>query len=138
MMVECVFGSISLKERSMFAARKVSLFIMALSLCVGYGSMVAAGIDDHRIEVKIDRRISIVPPSSETRAMLGMVRHPDGTIYLNTQRQGLYKSNDNGKAWTASPVNFDPTVPRPTPARSRIHFALASLICGLAESRSST
>ena len=95
----------------MFAARKVSLFIMVLSLCVGCGSMVAAGIDDHRVEVKIDGRISIVPPSSETRAMLGMVRHPDGTIFVNTQRLGLYKSSDNGKTWTASPVNFDPTVP---------------------------
>ena len=62
----------------MFAARKVSLFIMSLLLCVGYGSMVAAGIDDHRIKVKIDDRVNIVP-GSDTRAMLGMVRHPDGT-----------------------------------------------------------
>ncbi len=101
----------------MFTARKVGLFVVVLSLCVGCGSMIAAGIDDHRVKVKIDRRISIVRPSSETRAMLGMVRHPDGTIYLNTQRQGLYKSTDNSKTWTASPVNFDPTVP----AGQRLH-----------------
>ena len=96
----------------MFAARKVGLFIMALSLCVGCGSMIAAGIDDHRVNMKIDRRVIIVPPTKGFgRAMLGMVRHPDGTIFVNTQTRGLYKSSDNGKTWTPSPVNFDPSVP---------------------------
>ena len=97
----------------MFTARKVGLFIMALSLCVGCGSMIAAGIDDHRVEVKIDRRIVIVPPTKGFgRAMMGMVRHPDGSIYLNTQTQEkLYKSSDNGQTWKPLPVKFDPAVP---------------------------
>ena len=74
--------------------------------------MLAAGIDDDRVNVKIDRRVAIVPPTKGfDRAMLGLVRHPDGTIFVNTQTLGLYKSSDNGKTWTASPVNFDPSVP---------------------------
>jgi len=99
----------------MVAIRTLFLLTVILSLCA---SGIAADVTDHRIIVEIDGGISIVPPSSETRAMLGMVRNPiDGTIYLNTQSQGLYKSTDNGKKWTASPVNFDPTVP----AGQRLH-----------------
>ena len=104
----------------MFTARKVGLFIMALLLCVGCGSMVAVGNDDHHVNVKIDRRVNIVP-GSNTRAMMGMVRNPiDGTIYLNTQYQGLYKSTDNGLSWAASPVTFTdvPVAERPT---QRVH-----------------
>ena len=112
MIVEGLFDSILLKERSIFTARKVSLFIMALMLCVGCGSMVAAGIDDHRVNVKIDRRVAIVRPTKGfDRAMLGMVHHPDGTIFVNTQTLGLYKSSDKGQKWKPSPVNFDSSVP---------------------------
>ena len=96
----------------MFTARKVGLFIMALLLCVGCGSMIASGNDDHHVTVKIDRRAAIVRPTKGFgRAMLGMVRHPDGTIFVNTQTLGLYTSSDNGRTWKPSPVNFDSSVP---------------------------
>ena len=96
----------------MFTARKVGLFIMALLLCVGCGSMIASGNDDHHVNVKIDRRAAIVRPTKGFgRAMLGMVRHPDGTIFVNTQTLGLYTSSDNGRTWKPSPVNFDSSVP---------------------------
>ena len=48
--------------------------------------------------------------------MLGMVRHPNGTIYLNSQRLGLYKSCDNGRTWTSSPVNLPDA-----PAGQKLH-----------------
>jgi len=102
---------LQLKERSMFAARKVGLFFMALSLYVGCGEMIVEAVEDHRVEVKTDRRVTIVPPTKGFgRAQLGMVRHPDGTIFVNSQTLGLYKSSDNGKTWTASPVSFDSSV----------------------------
>lgn len=90
----------------MIRTREVVLFTMALYLVAGGVAVAETRIEDHRVEVRIDRRIRIVPPVKETRAMLGMVRHPDGTIFLNTQRQGLYKSVDDGQTWTASPVKF--------------------------------
>ena len=60
------------------AIRTLFLLTVILSLCA---SGIAADVTDHRIIVEIDGGISIVPPSSETRAMLGMVRHPDETWY---------------------------------------------------------
>ena len=69
--------------------------------------------DDHRIDVKIDRRVTIVPPGSGLkRAMLGMVRHPDGSIFLNLQTQPvLLTSRDNGKNWTRLPVKLPDALP---------------------------
>ena len=61
---------------------------------------------DHRYTVKIDKTIEVVPPGTLTRAMMSMVRHPDQTIYLNTQTGPLYKSNDDGKTWIPQPVKF--------------------------------
>ena len=83
------------------------VILVGLLFCSASNTAWAAEtITDHRVEVKIDERVSIVPPSDEGRAMLGMVRHPDGTIFLNTQRQGLYKSVDEGRTWTPSPVTL--------------------------------
>ena len=31
--------------------------------------------------------------------MLGIVRHPDGSIFVNTQTRGLVRSTDNGRTW---------------------------------------
>ena len=33
--------------------------------------------------------------------MLGIVRHPDGSIFVNTQTRGLVRSTDNGRTWQA-------------------------------------
>ncbi len=35
-------------------------------------------------------------------------RHPDGSIYINACRNGLFRSSDNGKRWTRIPWRFDP------------------------------
>ncbi len=40
---------------------------------------------DHRVTVKIDRLVTIVPAGASKRAMMAMARHPDGTIYLALQ-----------------------------------------------------
>ncbi len=44
-----------------------------------------------------------------------MLRHPDGSIYLNTQStdssRGLARSRDDGKTWTILPIRFSPEVP---------------------------
>jgi hypothetical protein len=71
---------------------------------------------DHRIDVKIDRRVTIVPPGSGLkRAMLGMVRHPDGSIFLNLQTQPvLLTSRDNGKNWGRLPVKLADAPPKQT------------------------
>ncbi len=73
------------------------------------------GLDPQRVTVKIDREVSVVEPSRETglaHEMLGMVRHPDGTIFVSTETQGtdaalgLFKSTDVGETWEALRVNL--------------------------------
>ncbi|MAV38451.1 MAG: hypothetical protein CMJ59_23690 [Planctomycetaceae bacterium] len=70
--------------------------------------------DNHRFDVKIDRRVTVVPPGSGLkRAMLGMVRHPDGSILLNLQTQPvLLRSRDNGKNWTRVPLELPDAPPK--------------------------
>jgi len=72
------------------------------------------GPEDHRVEIKIDRRVTIVPPGSGLkRAMLSMVRHPDGSILLNLQTQPLLlSSRDNGKNWTPVPIKLPDAPPK--------------------------
>ena len=82
------------KSIGMIGTREPVLFTMTLYLLAACAAVAETSIEDHRVEVRIDERISIVPPIKETRAILGMVRHPDGTIYLNTQNQGLYQSRN--------------------------------------------
>ena len=46
------------------------------------------GLDPQRVTVKVDREVSVIEPSKETglaHEMLGMVRHPDGTIFVSTE-----------------------------------------------------
>ena len=73
------------------------------------------GLDPQRVTVKIDREVSVIEPSKETglaHEMLGMVRHPDGTIFVSTETQGtdaalgLFKSTDVGETWEALRVNL--------------------------------
>ena len=63
-------------------------------------------VTDHRVEVEIDKTVVIAPPGSgESREMMSMVRHPDGSIFLNAQSV-LFKSRDNGQTWAPVPVKF--------------------------------
>ena len=87
-------------------ARWVLILVGLLFCSISHATWAAETITDHRVEVKIDERINIVPPNYSVQATLGLVRHPDGTIFLNTQRHGLYKSVDKGRTWTPSPVTF--------------------------------
>ncbi len=59
-------------------------------------------VEDHRVRVEIEGEVEIVPPGSgQGRGMLGIVRHPDGSIFVNTQTRGLVRSTDNGRTWEA-------------------------------------
>ena len=74
-------------------------------------------LDPERVTVKIDKQVSIVEPSSETglaHEMLGMVRHPDGTILLRTQTQGFLTSSDLGETWKSLPVDLPATSEKQT------------------------
>lgn len=65
-------------------------------------------VSDQRVTVTIEDETTIVPAAGEfERAMMSMVRHPDGSIYLNTQTQGvLYQSTDEGATWKTMEVNL--------------------------------
>lgn len=66
------------------------------------GSACRPVAEDHRVRVEIEGEVQIVPPGSgQGRGMLGIVRHPDGSIYVNTQTRGLVRSSDNGRTWEA-------------------------------------
>ena len=48
-------------------------------------------LDPERLVLKIDKEINIIGPGPETglaHEMVGMVRRPDGTIFVNTETQG--------------------------------------------------
>ncbi len=64
-------------------------------------------------KVEIEAEVMVDPVESGLeRSMLGMVTHPDGSIYLNTQtQQRLYKSTDQGRSWTRLPVNLPEAPP---------------------------
>ena len=66
-------------------------------------------LDPERVFIKIDKHVSVVEPSPETgltHEMLGMVRHPDGTIFLRTQTQGFLSTGDLGETWQRLPVDL--------------------------------
>ena len=66
-------------------------------------------LDPERVTIKIDREVSVVEPSLDTgltHEMLGLVRHPDGTIFLRTQTQGFLTSNDGGETWSGLSVDL--------------------------------
>ena len=58
-----------------------------------------------RVQVKIGETVNIVPQGTQlVRGMLGIVRHPDGSIFVNTQTGGLARSRDQGKTWSLIPA----------------------------------
>ena len=95
--------------------RKASgTFGTTLLLCLFSLVNPALAGDDHRVEFKIDKRITIVAPGKLTRAMMSMVRHPDGAIFLNAQFDPpkLLKSVDNGETWKTVSVKLTGVPPK--------------------------
>ena len=84
--------------------------VLSCVLCLVFAlsSFSVQAENDHRVEVEIEKEMTIVPAAPGFgRAMMNMLRHPDGSIYLNTQTQGaLYKSVDNGASWKTIPVDL--------------------------------
>ena len=64
------------------------------------------------VEVGIDDDTEIVPPGLLDRSMMSIARHPRGSIYLNTQSGPLFRSDDEGRSWTAVPIR-PPEHPEP-------------------------
>jgi len=85
-----------------------------LMLCLSDGMHPALAGNDHAVQVKIDQRVTVVPPGVLTRAMMSAVRHPDGAIWLNTQTGPLYKSTDEGRTWTPVAVKLRGVPPNQT------------------------
>jgi len=74
----------------------------------------APQLRNEQVEINIDKEVTIVPPGSGLdRAMLGIVRHPEDALFVNTQTQGLlFKSTDDGQTWTPQPVNLKNAPPK--------------------------
>ena len=81
---------------------KFGVVLGLIATLAAAGSGCRAQVEDHRVRVEIEGQVEIVPPGSgQGRGMLGIVRHRDGSIYVNTQSRGLVKSTDNGQTWEA-------------------------------------
>lgn len=62
--------------------------------------------------IAIDGEVTIVAPCSDLgHTMLHMVRHPDGSIYVNTHALGLLRGTDDGQTWTQVPLNLPDAPP---------------------------
>ena len=83
------------------SVESVVLTALFAVLCAA-GAGCGPRAEDHRVRVEIEGEVEIVPPGSgQGRGMLGIVRHPDGSIFVNTQTRGLVRSTDNGRTWQA-------------------------------------
>ncbi len=86
--------------------------VVPMVLFLGFAGSVVLSNEryDHRAEVRIDSRTTIVSPDSGLilkRAMLGMRTHPDGSILLCVQTLPvLLRSTDQGKTWTQLEVKL--------------------------------
>ncbi len=85
-------------------AVKLKFYLRSAQL---YSFSFPAGGGTHQAEVEIEKRVEIVPGGVLRRAMMSLVRHPSGAIYLNTQTGPLYESTDDGETWTPVPVQLD-------------------------------
>ena len=85
----------------------IVVVLLALGAACAPSGVVPAG------EVRLEGEVLLDPEESGLlRSMLGMVTHPDGSIYVNTQtQQRLYKSVDQGRSWTRLPVNLPDAPP---------------------------
>ncbi len=88
--------------------RQIPVSVESVVLAALFVVLATAGpgcrlpVEDHRVRVEIEGEVEIVPPGSgQGRGMLGIVRHPDGSIFVNTQTRGLVRSTDNGRTWKA-------------------------------------
>ena len=103
--------------------------VVPIALLVGLtcNAPPASGISDHRVEMKIDQSVDILPAGSPP-GMMKMVRAPDGSIYLNTQssvaRRALLESTDGGNTWSPFLVKFSD--PRVWPSQTLAAFTVAS------------
>ena len=67
-------------------------------------------------EVRIEQERTIVLPGSGlTHTMLQLLRHPDGSLYMNTHALGLYRSADDGRTWTRIALEFPDAGPNQDP-----------------------
>ena len=83
------------------SVESVVLTALFAVLCAA-GAGCGPRAEDHRVRVEIEGEVEIVPPGSgQGRGMLGIVQHPDGSIFVNTQTRGLVRSTDNGRTWQA-------------------------------------
>ena len=84
------------------ASMKYGVLLALLVVLGAAGAGCRPRAEDHRVRVEIEGEVEIVPPGSgQGRGMLGIVRHPDGSIFVNTQTRGLVRSTDNGRTWEA-------------------------------------
>ena len=77
--------------------------IAVLVLARTFTLLVSSAVDDHRIRVKTGKVVQILPVG-RSPSMMKMLRHPDGSIYLNTQStdssRSLARSDDDGATWS--------------------------------------
>ena len=60
-------------------------------------------------DVKVDNTLTVYSVEEGIgHTMPQAKRHPDGSIYINACRNGLFKSLDHGKTWMQIPWQFDP------------------------------
>ncbi len=87
--------------------------VRALSLHLTLTALLA-GVDDHRVQTETGKVVQILPVG-RSPGMMKMLRHPDGSIYLNTQStdlsRALARSRDEGKSWTILPIRFPQEIP---------------------------
>ena len=84
------------------ASAKCGVLLGLIAALGAVGPGCGTRVEDHRVQVEIEGEVEIVPPGSgQGRGMLGIVRHPDGSIFVNTQSRGLVRSTDNGRTWEA-------------------------------------